>query len=417
MDKKLFIFAAAILFTSCASREQHNLSSVQVVDRNGMNETVSNPEKLDAFAKVAFDLPQPYQKIVRVYKKDTEGKVHAKATTYHDNGHIHQYLETVGGRAHGVYKEWFTNGKLRMQARVIEGMGDLTETAQATWIFDQDSHVWDQEGQKIADIYYEKGSLEGVSNYYYPNGLLSKKIPYKKDQIDGELQIFAQDGTLIGTTKYLEGIKHGLAHFAGDSEAPPREELYEKGYLLEAKYYNYAGEVVSKIDKGYGIRTLFVKGILRSEHEYQQGVPEGQVRLYREDGSLEGTYRLHEGKKEGEEFVYYRETKEQPMLCITWLADEIHGNVRTWYPNGKLESEREMNHNKKQGMSIAWYQDGSLMLFEEYENDVLLSGKYLKKGDEEPCSRIIGGSGCATLFTPNGDFLRKVEYRKGKPVE
>ena len=145
--------------------------------------------------------------------------------------------------------------------------------------------------------------------------------------------------------------------------------------------------------------------------------------LYREEGSLEAKYLLRNGKKEGQEWNYYYPSNQeewknpQPMLCIDWVDDEIHGIVRTWYVNGKLESEKEMNHNKKQGISIAWYRDGSVMLIEEYENDLLVSGKYLKKGEENPLSRVVGGSGIVTLFGPDGDFLRKIEYRKGKPSE
>lgn len=422
MSKQVLIFSLLIL-ASCGMKNDQSLSSIQIIDRNGMNETISAKEKLDTYGKVDFERPQPYHKIVRVYRKDQEGKIHAKATTYHENGHIYQYLELVNGRAHGLYKEWFPNGVLRMQAGVMEGIGDLTESAQASWIFNQQSMVWNEDGCKIAEIYYDKGSLEGVSKYFHPNGKLSKVIPYLKDKIHGKMQIFDEAENVIGETDYFEGLKHGVSIFKGGSDSPPREEIYQKGFLLEGKYYNYNQELVSEIHKGFGTRAVFTKGVLKSEHEYRHGIPEGQVYLYREDGSLESKYFIRQGKKEGQEWNYYYPSTEEerknpaPMLCIDWQNDEIHGVVKTWYVNGKLESEREMNHNKKQGMAIAWYRDGSLMLIEEYENDLLVAGKYLKKGEEDPFSRVVGGSGLVTLFGPDGDFLRKVEYRKGKPVE
>ncbi|MBM3201233.1 MAG: hypothetical protein FJZ56_02360 [Chlamydiae bacterium] len=416
MDKAKTFLLASLFLVGCTAKQQHNLSSVQLVDRNGMNETISAQEKLDSFAKISYENPQPYQKVVRVYKKDQEGKVKARATTYHENGQIYQYLETVSGRANGVYKEWYSNGKLRMQAYVIEGLGDLTEDAQSTWVFDKDCYVFDRDGSKIAEIYYQKGSLEGTSKYYHPNGALSKTIPYKKDQIHGDLKLFKEDGQLIAKTSYVDGLKHGISYHEKDQDTAFKEEVYQKGYLLEGKYYNYQDEIIAEIVKGYGKKAVFAEGSLKSMHEYKQGIMEGEMLFFREDGSLESKHCLHHGKKEGQEIVYHPFSSE-PMLSVMWLNDEIHGTVRTWYQNGRLESEREMSHNKKQGMGLAWYEDGSLMLVEDYENDLLISGKYLKKGQDEPTSRVIGGNGIATLFNASGEFLRKVEYRKGKPTE
>jgi antitoxin component YwqK of YwqJK toxin-antitoxin module len=68
-------------------------------------------------------------------------------------------------------------------------------------------------------------------------------------------------------------------------------------------------------------------------------------------------------------------------------------------------------------MGFAWYRDGSLMLIEEYESDVLIKGSYYKKGDTDTISSIENGQGFATLYDSEGKFLKKISYLKGRPID
>ena len=53
------------------------------------------------------------------------------------------------------------------------------------------------------------------------------------------------------------------------------------------------------------------------------------------------------------------------------------------------------------------------MLLEEYENDILISGKYFKKNFSTPISTITMGTGIATLYDEDGLFIKKIKYEKG----
>jgi len=108
--------------------------------------------------------------------------------------------------------------------------------------------------------------------------------------------------------------------------------------------------------------------------------------------------------------------KPIPKLFINWENDQLQGQIKTWYPSGQVESQRELHNNKKQGTSFAWYKNGDLMLTEEYENDLLVKGAYYKKGDKKAVSKIDSGKGVAYLHTPEGIFLKKINYEKGKPL-
>ena len=421
--KRTALMTLSVLLVGCGARttSQDTITAIQLYDRNGVHETISQKEQARLYQTTDFLSAQPYQKVVRTFVKGKEGNAKSKITTYHENGQIWQYLETVNGRACGEYMEWHPNGVKRMQTKVIEGIGDLSVKAQSSWVFDGKSVVWDDQQHLVAEIHYNKGMLEDRSIYYHPNGAMSKMIPYKKNQIDGVVQIYNASGELIGRTEYCEGKKEGISEYKGSEFVPRREEVYRKGELISGKYWDFSSRLISEIDRGCGMRPIFENGRLIEERQYIQGVAEGEVKLYSHTGALETLFHTKEGKKEGEEWCYYGAQDPshtlQPMLHLNWHEDEIHGTVRTWYPNGQLESEKEIINNKKNGVLLSWFKDGSLMMIEEYENDRLLHGKYLRPEEETPVSRVVSGSGVATLYDGDGKFLRKIEYEEGNPKE
>ena len=163
--------------------QSDSLSSIQFMDRNGFSETISTKDRLANYEKVDFSKPQPYQKVLRVFVKSQDGVSQSKVTTYHPNGQLWQLLEVENGRAHGLFNEWHSNGKLKLEAQVIEGTPDVHEMAQISWVFEGISKAWDDEGNLLAEISYQKGELEGPSIFYHPNGVVEKKIVYHKDLI------------------------------------------------------------------------------------------------------------------------------------------------------------------------------------------------------------------------------------------
>ncbi len=420
--KKGFLVLLLVTLAGCGSREGHEekLSSIQIVDRNGFKETVSSPDRLALYEHTDFLSPQPYEKIHRMYGRNTHGKTVSKLTTYHDNGEIWQYLETVNGRALGTYREWHDNGILRLDVVVIEGLGDLSEEAQRNWVFDGVSKVWDRQGNRIAEIYYDKGRLQGNAHFYHPNGKVSKVVPHENDRIDGEIIYYDEKGKMIGKTPYVRGKKEGITFFRGEATQPPYSEQYQSGLLIQATYHDFSGKITHQIENGAGKKPVYIDGALRSIQEYRGGVPEGEVEAFDEQGRLQTRFHVKGGMKHGEEWVYYEylgNKKPQPKLYIEWYEDTIQGLCRTWYSSGILESEREMMDNMKHGISSAWYKDGSLMLIEEYEHDRLCKGTYLKRGEQVPVSLVEDGGGTATLYDPDGVFIKRAVYLKGHPVD
>lgn len=419
---KLFVVLALVLLCGCASQPSSGTNeavmSMQIVDRNGFTETISSKERLSSYQNTDFLTPQPFQKVLRVYGRNAQGQSTSKITSYHDNGQLWQYLEAVDGRAHGAYREWFASGQQKVEAHVIEGVADINDLAQSSWVFHGPCQVWEEQGKLIAEFFYEKGLLHTPARYYFSQGSLQRIVPYEQGEIHGAVQAFDEKGRLMEETPYFQGEKEGKALAYWSPSQLLSAEVFSNGLLKEASYYDKTGKSVAEVKNGFGKQATFKDGFLESLFSVEGGIVSGLMQFFHPNGTLHCSYHVKDGKKNGEEWEYYlAETGEEPKqkLYLHWSEDKIQGQVKTWYPNGQIESQREINDNKKQGVSFAWYKNGDLMLIEEYENDLLIKGSYYKKGDKKAVSKIDAGKGTATLFTSDGIFLKKVSYEKGKP--
>lgn len=410
------------LATACApnGKDAHDtLTSINLIDRNGMSQTISTKDRLKSYAAMDFCKPAPYQKVMRVYRNESGG-THSVITSYHANGELKQYLEVQNGRAYGAYREYSAAGVLKLEAFLVGGIADLTPAAEGTWLFDGDAKAWDDEGHPTALIPYVKGSLSGVSVYYHPNGTVAKTAPYKDGKIHGTLEAFDLVGRLIEKTPYLEGKAEGLSErFWATTGTPAAEEKFADGKLQTGVYYDVNGGLISEITDGHGYRAIYMNDALAELQQYQNGRLEGEVKSFSGPNKLKRLYHIIDGIKDGEDIVYYDGpacSKPQPKMSVHWHQGKLQGTIKTWYDNGQIESQREISDNKKHGLCTAWYRDGNLMMIEEYEADRLKKGEYHEKGSDSPASRILDGNGVATLFGGDGSFLRKVEYFNGEPA-
>ncbi len=427
MNKKniiLTIFTSVILL-SCSTRYQENkISCIQIVDRNGISETISSEEKLKKYQNINFEEPQNFQKVLRVYKTDANNNSFSILTAYHENGQISKYLEIKNERAFGKYKEYYPNGSIRIETNVISGIADFNN--QETWLFDGPSYVYNEKGTLISQFYYEKGYLQKNAIYYFPNGQIKKIVPYVDDEITGEVIEYTPFGEILLKTTYKNGHKHGsnIGFFSKDNIAFIEE--YENDLLITGQYFKKSRVKIASIKNGDGQKAVFKNQKLKKLIEYKNGKPEGKVQIFSLNGHLQNEYFQKDNIKEGIEIEYYKmneipknykSNKPLPKLEITWSSDNIHGTVKTWYKNAKLESQKEYVNNKKNGPHFAWYENGSVMFIEEYENDILIKGSYYQINQKEPISTIINGNGIATLFDKEGRFIKKIIYEKGKPLQ
>lgn len=422
--KKLSISLICLTFiTGCGASTRHGdpdmITSINIIDRNGMSETISSKDRLEYFNKIDFLSAQPYQKVLRVYGRDKNGDSHSCITSYHPNGELKQSLKAVNNRAYGPYLEYYSNGEKKIESFVIGGIADINTQSEQSWLFDGISRAWNDEGELLAEISYKKGELEGESLYYHSNGNLWKKVVHKANQIEGFVEIFLSDGSLLQRLHYKNGKKEGESLRFWQDRSIAYKEVYEQGELKEAAYFSQEGALVSEIREGNGFRAIFSKDCLEELHEYKRGVQEGVVKVFNEQGQITRLFSIKEGEKHGEEYDYYVTSDAKtlrPKLMISWRYGTVQGVVQSWYFNGSLESRKEISQNQKNGLATGWYENGGVMYVEEYDRDALIKGEYYRINEKEPVSIIKNGDGMAMLFDTEGSFIQKVLYHDGHPV-
>jgi antitoxin component YwqK of YwqJK toxin-antitoxin module len=418
----IFIFIHLLLIVGCAPRCKEecppHLISLNIIDRNGLTETITTKDRLEKYECVDFLSHQPYQKVLQAYSKDILGNSQSVITSYYPNGQVKQYLEAVNSRAYGSYKEWYEDGTLKVEASIIGGIADITPCAEKSWEFDCIAQAWNEEGCLITSISYEKGVLEGDSIYYHSNGSVWKRFPYHKDQLNGTAEYFLDNGQILQTVNFLNNMREGTALRFWTPDVIASDECFCRGLLMAGTYFDPCGKIIAEVRDGDGYRATFNKTGIYELQEFHKGVLQGEVRVFDENVSLVRSYIVDDDLKNGEEIEYFPSEnidEPKPHLMITWYKGRIQGYVKSWYENGYLESQKELVNNKLNGVSTAWYKDGSLMMVEEYDSDRLLKGEYYKKGEKIPLSEVIGGKGTATIFDGDGRYIRKISYLNGKP--
>ncbi len=234
--------------------------------------------------------------------------------------------------------------------------------------------------------------------------------------MEGHFKTYYDDGKLLQSTHYSEGKKSGKSYRYWNNEKPASEECYSEDLLIEGRYWNINGKLISEVIDGNGIKTLFGKDSVSELQEIKNGIIEGEIQSFDGNGVLIRSWNIMNGLKHGDEVVYFpNRSCEEPLkkqLVMQWSQGKIQGVTKSWYNNGIQESQREMSGNKKNGILTGWYTDGSLMLMEEYDQDKIIRGEYYKKGDRIPVSEIKEGTGTATIFDSEGHFKYRINYVK-----
>jgi antitoxin component YwqK of YwqJK toxin-antitoxin module len=308
-----------------------------------------------------------------------KGKKNGVRKTYKEDEVIEENF--INDVKEGPTNTYFVDGTLKKTVPFKEGLeeGLAMEYAQdgriITLIRYKSGFITDRE---LINRYDAANKKDGPWKYFYANGQVKREGTYRHGKEEGYFKEYDQNGNLITTSKFTEGVKQ--EDVAELVKLEVRKDYYPDGTVKIAATYNKEGQLEGvrreyaedgTIEKsfifkngimiGEGIVTekgerdgmwkeYFDSGKLRGEGRYNKDAREGLWKFYHENGQLEqqGTYR--NGKPDGEWIWYYASGE---LLREEAYFDGLQDGVMTEYDEtGNIITKGQYIEGKENG---EWY--------------------------------------------------------------
>ncbi|MCD4746537.1 MAG: hypothetical protein K8R58_09570, partial [Bacteroidales bacterium] len=372
-----------------------------------------------------------------------KGKKNGIRTTYHeDEIEEENFIDNV---KQGLTIYYYSDRKIRKKVNFIDGLEEGI------------AKEFSKKGIVIKLIEYKKGFIINIENinktdksnlkqgkwiYFYENENIRKEGTYKNDLKHGYFKEYTEDGNLISTTKYVDGIKQEdvaelarleiktdyypdgkvkiVASYKNDIPEGIRREYSQEGDIVKSYVFKNGDIVGDGIIDEEGIRDghweeFYIDGTLKSEGLYNKGKRSGEWKFYHKNGKLEqiGKYN-EEGKCDGIwEWYYDSENLLREESYYNGLED---GYMTEYSEEGEIIAEGEYIEGYEEGFWKYDYGDfreeGTYLngtrhgLWKYYFNDGILrfEGKFI---EDNPNSKH-------TYYWDNGNKKTEGTYLMGR---
>jgi antitoxin component YwqK of YwqJK toxin-antitoxin module len=212
-----------------------------------------------------------------------------------------------------------------------------------------------------------KGLKQGTWIEFHPNGQVKTEVTYSDDKMNGYLKEYSASGSLLNTTKYVNG--------AIITNAPELAKLDVQTGYYEGGAVKFTGTYKDGVAEGIH-REFSPEGKVTNAKVYVEGVLTGEG-ILDTIGRMQGMWREYhpngELKSKGE-----------------YINSKRVGEWVFFHPNGKEEQKGKYDKKgKAQGPWRWYYESGNILREENYRNDLQdgtmteysEDGKVITKGD------------------------------------
>ena len=268
-------------------------------------------------------------------------------------------------------------------------------------------------------------------------------------------------GRLINTktlkSKNAKNIK-AVTDFKNTSSIPAREgktfirtinkrEFFINGKKTGVIQLDENGEVISR--KGEMMngtaKEYYPNGSLKSEACFKQGLPEGEVKIYDNQGRIVVKEYYSRGLNEGKSLRYnytskgYRKEEmffshgrlegirkilnenDKIRLYEEYKGGVLNGITKIFNEEGSLEIQTPYRHGKKHGKRIFYYPDGNIMHEENYVSGLLEGERktFFKNGNPLCLESYTNNylNGLRIVYDNEGKIQLKELYQNGKLIK
>jgi hypothetical protein len=125
---------------------------------------------------------------------------------------------TQDGVAHGPRVEWHANGELSMKGAYARGL--RTGSWSECWdngvprflgtyvddVLEQDESWYYDDGSLEWTVHRAAGKREGVEHWFWPSGQLRREGAYRGGERHGRFSTYNEDGALLSSSSYVDGV-------------------------------------------------------------------------------------------------------------------------------------------------------------------------------------------------------------------
>lgn len=280
----------------------------------------------------------------------------------------------INGLKQGVWKDFWPNGKVKNEGRYVNGVKDGYFKEYNEFGNLVNVTKWSM-GQLVKNP-PELAKIE-TKTTYYPNGKVKVVGNYKDGIPEGVFRMYDTTGVITGAEVYQEGILvgEGIYDAKGLQQGHWKEYYAETGELKgegdykdgvrvgDWKFYysNKQIDQVGKYDqKGRPVGTwkwYYESGQLLREEVYSEGLRNGVMTEYDENGNIITQGEYIDGQKEGHWFFQMDDYREEG----DYVAGERNGVWKhTYTPSGKQRFEGSFVNGVPDGKQTWWHENGRI---------------------------------------------------------
>ena len=367
--------------------------------------------------------------------------------TYTADGHLKRETPYLDGRPHGMEREFDTAGHIVKLSYYHRGILTKREQINRTDNFGYKQGKWkffwpngnlQLEGEYLNDKkhgffkeYDEDGNFLTVQKYendylvadaqetkqlerkvsYHPNGQPAIIATYYHGKADGLRREFDTEGKVVKGYIFSNGLllSEGITDMEGRRQGKwkefyPSGELKSEGsyknsnrvgdwkFYFPDKTIEVSGSYDSKGRQDGEWQWYYANGQLMRSETFENGVPEGELTEYNEEGEIVAQGNFVEGSEEGHWIFRHNLIREEG----DYFDGMRTGLWKTWFDDGKVASEIEYDQDLMNGRYTIYY-----------ENHVIkCTGRYTS-GERD---------GMWYEYLDNGELILTTQYKNGKEI-
>jgi antitoxin component YwqK of YwqJK toxin-antitoxin module len=261
------------------------------------------------------------------------------------------------------------------------------------------------------------GQEEGIWEFFYSNGNIQCRTPYKEGKADGIQEVFYESGNIYWRISYKEDKLDGIKEEFNEQGNITKTTLWKEGELIETTepeltpyiMYHNNGNVWVKGQKNSGgqeegiCEWFYKNGNIKIRTPYKGGKQDGIVELFYENGNTKWRIPYKNGMEDGVQECF----DEQGNITKTllWKNGELIETTEPeltpyikYHPNGNVWIKGQKNSKGRQeGIWECFYADGNIHWRTPYKEDKV--------------------DGIVEWFDKQGNIIKTRLWKDGKLIE